>query len=117
MIIGIGARRGVTADETITAIEAALEEIGASRNDVDILASAKMKENETGLIEAAKRLDLDIQFIPHEVLNRFNGPSESQARRFGLNGVAEPSALALSDNNLLIMKKKAYGRITIAIAE
>ncbi|MCD4703448.1 MAG: cobalt-precorrin 5A hydrolase [Methanosarcinaceae archaeon] len=117
IIIGIGARRGVTADETIEAIEAALEEIGASRSDVDMLTSAKMKENETGLIEAAKCLGLDIQFIPHEVLNRFDGPSESQARRFGLKGVAEPSALALSDNNNLIMKKKVYGRITIAIAE
>lgn len=117
MIIGIGARRGVTSREVIEAIEKALEEVGMDIGSVDMLASAMLKQNETGLLEAAEILGKDIKFIPHEELNRYEAPSSSQASRFGLTGVAEPSALALSDKKQLILKKKVYGRITIAIAE
>ena len=117
MIIGIGTRRGVTSKEVIDAINEALREISAEPDNVRALASAKMKENEAGLLEAAQALDIDIEFVPHDVLNRFDAPSDSQAKRFGLNGVAEPAALALSNNKELILTKKVYGRITIAIAK
>ena len=117
MIIGIGARRGVTRQEALEAIEKALLEVGRDIDSVDMLASAKLKENETGLLEAADSLGIEIKFIPHDVLNTYEAPSASQASRFGLTGVAEPSALALSENKELILRKKVYGRITIAIAE
>lgn len=117
MIVGIGARRGVTCQEVLEAIEMALLEVGRDIDSVDMLASAKLKENETGLIEAANTLGIDIKFIPHEVLNSYKTPSASQASRFGLIGVSEPSALALSEKKELIFRKKVYGRITIAIAE
>ena len=117
MIIGIGTRRGVTSKEVIYAINKALQEIGAEPSSVRSLASAKIKEHEAGLLEAAQLLGIDIEFLPHDVLNKFDAPSDSQAKRFGLKGVAEPAALALSDNKELILRKKVYGRITIAIAK
>lgn len=117
MIIGIGTRRGVTSKEVIYAINKALREIGMELDNVDSLASAKIKEHEAGLLEAAQLLDIDIEFLPHDALNKFDVPSDSQAKRFGLKGVAEPAALALSNNKELILKKKVYGRITIAIAK
>jgi len=117
VIIGIGTRRGVTSKEVIGAINEALHEISAELDNVHALASAKMKENEAGLLEAAQELDIDIEFVPHDVLNKFDAPSASQANRFGLNGVAEPAALSLSNNKKLILRKKIYGRITIAIAQ
>lgn len=117
MIIGIGTRRGVTSKEVIYAINKALQEIDARPGSVRLLASAKMKENEAGLLEAAQLLGIDIEFVPHDVINKFDAPSASQARRFGLNGVAEPAALSLSNNKKLILRKRVYGRITIAIAK
>ena len=117
MIIGIGTRRGVTSKEVIYAINKALHEINAEMKDVRSLASAKIKEHEAGLLEAAQLLGIDIEFLPNDVLNKYDVPSDSQAKRFGLKGVAEPAALALSNNKELILKKKVYGRITIAIAK
>lgn len=117
MIIGIGARRGIDSQEAIDAINNALTEAGRSIDEVEGLASAKLKENETGLHEAAKSLGLTIKFIDHDELNNYDTPSASQAKRFGLTGVAEPAALALSEKKELILRKKVYGRITIAIAE
>jgi cobalt-precorrin 5A hydrolase len=117
MIIGMGARRGVSSQEVLDAIENALVLVDRNIGDVQLLASAKLKENETGLHEAAKELGIEIRFIDHDELNNYDAPSKSQATRFGLKGVAEPSALALSDNKKLILRKKVYGRVTIAIAE
>ncbi|NYT19010.1 MAG: cobalamin biosynthesis protein [Methanosarcinales archaeon] len=117
MYIGIGARRGVSAREVFDAIEAALEEVGRDKKDIRMLASSTLKENETGLIEASRELGFEIKFLPDEILNGFEVPSNSQASRFGLKGVAEPAALAISINKKLILEKKVYGRITIAIAE
>ena len=117
MIIGIGTRRGITSQEVIDAVTEGLHEAGVDRRSVRALASAKMKENEAGLIAAAHALGVGITFVPHEVLNRYDTPSPPQAGRFGLTGVAEPAALALSEKKELILRKKVYGRITIAIAQ
>ncbi|WP_321420290.1 cobalamin biosynthesis protein [uncultured Methanomethylovorans sp.] len=117
MIIGIGARRGVNKEEVISAIESALAEVGKNIDDVDMLASSKLKENESGLLEAVTILGKDIKFLSEDEINLYDAPSGSQANRFGLTGVAEPSALALSKKKELILRKKVYGRITIAIAE
>ncbi len=116
MIIGIGTRKGITSEEVIVAIEEALSDAGVDLEDVSFLASAKMKENETGLIEAAQLLSIGITFVSHDVLNGYDAPSLSEASRFGLTGVAEPAALALSENKELLLRKKVYGNVTIAIA-
>ncbi|WP_407354892.1 cobalamin biosynthesis protein [Methanolobus sp. WCC5] len=117
MIIGIGARRGISSQEALDAIYNALAEAGRSIDEVQALASAKLKENEAGLHEAAAILGIGIRFIDHEELNNYDTPSASQAARFGLTGVAEPAALSLSEKKQLILRKKVYGRVTIAIAE
>lgn len=117
MYIGIGARRGISSEEVIDAVKHALNEVGRDESEIKMFASSTLKENETGLIEAIDRMGLKIKFLPDDILNGFEVPSDSQASRFGLKGVAEPAALALSDNKKLILKKKVYGRITIAIAE
>ncbi len=117
MYLGIGARRGVREEEVIDAIEQALREIGRPSADIKAIASSTLKENEQGLIDAADRLGFKIRFYPAEVLNSCEVPSDSQAQRFGLKGVCEPAALVLSKKKHLLLKKKVYGRITIAIAE
>jgi cobalt-precorrin 5A hydrolase len=117
MIIGIGTRKGITSEEVIVAIKEALFDAGVDLESVHALASAKMKEKETGLIEAAQLLGIGIRFVPHDVLNGYDAPSLSEAIRFGLTGVAEPAALALSENKELLLRKKVYGNVTIAIAK
>jgi cobalt-precorrin 5A hydrolase len=116
MILGIGTRRGITKEEVIEAVKQALDECGLSLQEITAFASAKLKENERGLLEAGEMLGIPVNFLPDEVLNSYNPPSASQASRFGLKGVAEPAALALSEKHELICRKKVYGRVTIAIA-
>jgi cobalt-precorrin 5A hydrolase len=117
MIIGIGTRRGITREEVVEAVKRALDECNLNLEEVTVLASAKLKKNERGLLEAGKMLGIPVDFLPDEMLNSYNPPSSSKASLFGLKGVAEPAALALSEEKKLISRKKVYGRVTIAIAK
>ena len=117
MIIGIGTRRGVTEREVLDAVENALSDSNLSLDEIDGFASSTLKEDEDGLIQAVLTLGKKIRFLSDDVLNEMEPESESRAERFGLKGVSEPAALALSNHKKLIFKKKVYGRVTIAIAE
>lgn len=116
LIVGIGANRGVSKSEVIKAITSALSEVNADINDVKWFASAIIKENEQGIIDAAAELGKDIKFVSREQINSIKITSQSKAKAIGLNGVCEPAALALSEEKKLLLKKRIYGNVTIAIA-
>ena len=114
--VGIGARRGVTCQEVSDAITTGLHDAGIDLADVRIFASSRLKEDEPGILNAAESLGREIVFLDDETINACTPPSRSEASRFGIVGVAEPCALALSEKKDLILKKKKYGNVTIAIA-
>jgi cobalt-precorrin 5A hydrolase len=116
VIVGIGTRRNVSSGNVVDAIQTGLSECGLSMADVELFASADVKKHETGLIEAVSSIGGHIVFVPGDVINSINPPSDSEADRLGLTGVCEPAALALSREHNLIMKKKVYNNVTIAIA-
>jgi cobalt-precorrin 5A hydrolase len=115
-VLGIGCRKGVQKKEIIDAIEEAVTKAGLKLSDITLLASAKLKETEDGLIEAARELSKHIIFVNDNEINSMDAPSDSAASRIGLNGVCEPSALFVSKNRELILPKTVYGRVTVAIA-
>ncbi len=115
LVLGIGARRGVSCAEVLQAIDAALGEAGKKRSDIGIMATAWLKRDETGLIEAARSLGRELLYLSREVLNSQDPVTPSRARDLDLVGVAEPAVLALATK--LIFPKKAYGRVTVAIGE
>jgi cobalt-precorrin 5A hydrolase len=115
LVLGIGARKGVSRAEVLQAIDAALGEAGKKRSDIGILATAWLKRDENGLIEAARSLGKEMIYLSREALNSQGPTTPSRARDLGLIGVAEPAVLALATK--LIFPKKAYGRVTVAIGE
>lgn len=116
VIVGIGARRNVRPGSVVDAIRKALTECGLKLTDVKLYASAQIKENEPGLIEAVKSIGGHLVFVPADVINSVSPPSESRAKAVGLTGVCEPAALVLSRDHILLMRKKVYDSVTIAIA-
>jgi len=67
------------------------------------------------LAEAALALGREIVYLSDDVLNSQQPETPSRASDLGLTGVAEPAVLALASK--LIMPKKAFGRVTIALGE
>ncbi|MGA2104725.1 MAG: cobalt-precorrin 5A hydrolase [Methanoregula sp.] len=114
--IGIGCRKDVTTEEVTTAIQEALSLAGIAVNDVMIFATTAKKCNETGLCEAIAAIPANLIFLDDDTINAEVPSTPSKAKKIGLVGVAEPCALAVSKHRDIIMKKKVFGRVTIAIA-
>ncbi|MBI2160284.1 MAG: cobalt-precorrin 5A hydrolase [candidate division NC10 bacterium] len=119
LVVGVGCNRGTTADEIVEAIERVLREHGFALKSVRTLATVDAKRDETGLVEAARRLGLPLAFCDKATLNAVpDVPNRSEApmKFVGVQGVAEPSALAVSSGRLVVEKVKS-GNVTVAVAE
>lgn len=117
--LGIGCRRGTSAQSVRLAVERALTVASLTLADIRLAASARLKEDEPGLIEACRELELPLLFIPEARINSYDGPYERGGvaeRRLGLRAVAEPCALLSSRNGRLVLSKTALGGVTAAIA-
>lgn len=119
LIVGIGCRRGVTAQEVTDAVQQALESTGLRKEEVRLLASADLKADEAGLLQAAESLGLPIRFIPSDDIRlspRTFERSEFVEEKVDLPAVAEPAALLAGRRTRLVLPKTKFGRVTIAIA-
>jgi cobalt-precorrin 5A hydrolase len=115
-VVGIGCNRGTHADEIVESVDHALEQSAVARDEVLTYATTVKKIDEVGLFEAVRRLEGNLLYLEDEVLNAQPVDSVSKAELIGLVGVAEPSALALSKRKELVMRRRAYGNVTVAIA-
>lgn len=119
LIVGIGCRRGVGAEAIMAAVQTALKERSLGIIQVRYLASADIKADEKGLIEAAKRLDVPLRFIAsREIRSTIKAfeHSEFVKKKVNLPAVAEASALLAGRRTQLILPKKNFNGVTVAIA-
>jgi cobalt-precorrin 5A hydrolase len=114
--VGVGCRKGVRSKEVVDAIRNALEESGVAETDVLVYATTRKKSGEAGLSDAISALSGNLIFLDDDTINAQEGISPSRAVRIGLRGVAEPCALAVAKKKQLVMGKKVFGRVTVAIA-
>ncbi len=114
--VGIGCRKGITPGEVVEAVRSALSDSGISQNEILVFATTEKKLGETGLAEGVSALSGNLIFLDDDTINAQRGVSGSRATRIGLQGVAEPCALAVAGKKELVMGKKVYGRVTVAIA-
>ena len=114
--VGIGCRKCVGSFEVVEAVRAALAENEISEADVLVYATTTKKFNETGLVKAVGILSGNLIFLDDDTINAQAGTGPSRASKIGLLCVAEPCALATSKRKTLVMIKKVYGRVTVAIA-
>jgi len=117
VVVGLGTRRGVTSQEVIDAITTALRSVGKTPGEIRVMATAWIKHDERGIEEAAENLDREVIYLDEHVLNSQTTTTPSRASDLGLGliGVAEPAAMALSTR--LLMPKRVYGRVTVALGE
>jgi cobalt-precorrin 5A hydrolase len=114
--VGIGCRKGSTADEVEGAVRSALEIAGISPPEVLIYATTVKKSHEAGILDAVRALKGALIYLDDRTIGDNDVPSPSCASRIGLEGVAEPSALAVSRHKELVLKKMVFGGVTVAIA-
>lgn len=114
--VGIGCRKGVGEEEIKRAVRTALAENDIAETAVFIYATTIKKMHEYGLVAAVGALSGNLIFLDDETINAQAVTGPSRASKIGLRGVAAPCALATSKHKELIMEKRVYGRVTVAIA-
>ena len=118
-VLGIGCRKGVSADRIAEAVNGVLERFGFFPEDLSAVASAEVKKEESGLLEYARRMNLPLQFYPADALNavEVKNPSEAAWKNLGIRSVSEAAALlAAGKNGRLYVEKQRCGDVTVAVA-
>lgn len=120
LIVGVGCRRGASCDAILAAIRSGLAEVDRPLEQVRLLASAEIKRNEPGLVEAAAHLGLPLRLLSMEQLKR--APASATASEFvlqtiGVPAVAEPAACMAARRTKLLLPKTIFHSVTVAIAE
>lgn len=118
MAIGIGCRKGASADAITRLVEATTADLPHPVG----LFTIEDKRGEAGLSEAAESLGLPLVFLSHNALaavsDRIVTPSAAALARFGVPSVAEAAALAaFTGRARLIVPRRAEEGVTVAVAE
>jgi cobalt-precorrin 5A hydrolase/precorrin-3B C17-methyltransferase len=126
IVVGVGASRGVSAEEVLETVDAAVAEAGLSPASVVTLATADLKADEHGILEAARLRRWPLVCHPASELAEVEVPNPSEIVRAaaGTPSVAEAAALyrgpGRAPGRLLVHKKKSareYPMATAAVAE
>jgi cobalt-precorrin 5A hydrolase / precorrin-3B C17-methyltransferase len=117
LVVGVGASRGVTADEVEQLVERALASAGLSAASITAVTTVDAKAGETGILEACHRRGwtLTTYAAPQLAEVEVPNPSDEPARVLGTPSVAEASALLHSGGELVVEKAKS-AMATVAVA-
>ncbi len=118
LTLGIGCRRGVSAEGIDRAVENALQRVGCTLGDVREVATVDLKEHEPGLVEWLARNGLPLRVFSREQLAHrplTATPSSWVRSSVGLAGVCEPCALLASPRGDLVVPKLATAGVTVAV--
>ena len=116
LVLGLGASRGVGADEVLALVDRALADAGLSAASVAAVGTADAKADEAGLVEACARRGWPLTTFPSGALAEVDVPNPSDEPRkvLGTPSVAEAAALLLGD--VLVVEKTKSASATVAVA-
>ena len=122
IILGIGCKRNTPKEKIIEKISYVMKTQNLEMSSIKRSASAWVKSDEIGLLEAMEELSIPIEFFEKEeilkVENLVEERSEFVKNQIGVYGVSEPCAyLASSKRGSFLVKKVKLGGVTISIFE
>lgn len=118
IIIGIGCKKGTSAEAIAAAVEKAFDENNIDMRRIFSAASIDIKSGEKGLLEFCRCRKIPIDFYSAEQLMSVSGDflhSDFVMKTTGADNVCERSALF--GGGRLIIKKTALNGVTVAAAE
>lgn len=120
VVVGVGARRGVSEEQVLAAVDEALAAADRSREDVRLLATIDLKKDEAGILAAAKRLGVPVQIIGRERIRVLQDALRDPGfveETIGVAAVCEPAAMLAGAQTQLLAPKLARSGVTVALAQ
>lgn len=118
LVIGIGCRKGVAAEQIAAAVKQTLGE--RQLNEVREVATIDLKANEPGLVEFCAQHDLPLRILASATVAArpwVTKASDWVQQNVELPGVCEPCALIASTHGKLIVPKTALNGVAVAVVE
>ncbi|GAW91524.1 cobalt-precorrin 5A hydrolase [Calderihabitans maritimus] len=122
LVVGLGCRRGVTVDEIKTAVEETFRQERLSTLSIAAFSTIDRKKDESALLQLAKAWEISVRFwSPAElarVIEEFPELNWSPRvkEKVGVGGICEPAAILGSGRGSLVVRKRKYQRVTLAVA-
>ncbi len=118
LMAGIGCRKGTSRDEIMTAITEAFAHHHLALDSLAALVSIDIKSQETGMLEAARALNVPLTFYSADELRGITIPTPSSMvkKHIGVESVCEAAALKKTGQTSLLVPKQIRGRTTLAVA-
>ena len=122
-VIGLGAKRGVQTEKVLKAIKSLLEDLHYRPESLKALATADIKAEEKGIIQAAERLGVPLKIfdrekIAEEIAENRKKYSRSKfvKEKTGVDSICEPTAVLAARGGELITPKRKFSEVTAAAA-
>lgn len=119
LVVGVGCNRNTPAAEIRQAIETTLDEAGLALASVACLATVSAKADEAGLLQVAEESGWTLEIVAPEQIQQVKNlpnPSPAAQKALGLPGVAEPAALWVAGSERLLVEKRKFLNVTVAVA-
>lgn len=119
VIVGIGCKKDVCADDIKAAIKSALTNVNIDLDRIRLLATIDLKANENGLVEASNDLNIPLRIVSRNEIDAClldYERSDFVKEKIGIGAVCEPAAILGGRKTKLILKKQKFPGITIAAA-
>jgi cobalt-precorrin 5A hydrolase/precorrin-3B C17-methyltransferase len=119
LVVGIGCRKGVGREEIESAIRLCFREEGLFEESIFAVATLNIKRSEEGLLDFARRRDLPALFFSPQDLEGVISPSAphpTTTKITGISPVCEKAAIKACSDGRLIVPKKTFGKVTVAVA-
>jgi len=120
LVVGVGCRKGISAEAIERGIGEALAKVSRSRSDIREIATIDLKAQEPGLLEFCECNRLPLRVISQKLIQDrpwVTNPSAWVRENIGVDGVCEPCALLATFRGKLILPKTAIDGVTVAIVE
>ncbi|MEM7113962.1 MAG: precorrin-4 C(11)-methyltransferase [Chloroflexota bacterium] len=118
LVVGMGCKRGVETAVLADALGTTLAQNGLSKASVAMISTADVKADEAGLTALAAQMRIPLAVVVSDRLAALDAaqfsPSAAQ-EKFGIVGVAEPTAVLVSEGELIV-PKQSFGSCTVAVA-
>jgi cobalt-precorrin 5A hydrolase len=121
IVAGLGCRKGSTAEEILSALDAACAAARISRESVAALATGEIKREEPGILELAETLRLPLHIVEEEALLQVE-PRTRTVSRHSLaktlsSSLSEAAALAVAgDRSEILVPRLIANGATCALA-
>ena len=122
IFIGIGCKRGTAKEHIVEKLKYAMDKQNLELSSIKMAASAWVKSDEIGLIEAMEELEIPIKFFDKEEILKYENlieeKSEFVKKTIGVYGISEPCAfMASSGKGKFLVKKMKLDGMTLSIFE